>query len=79
LKLLDSGFRRNDKKEGFLTFYESIIVDIRDLWPDIFLDRFKSMGVYGVGKIALALDFARLTFLLKNADSLVAVSEKVGV
>ena len=51
------------------------IVDIRDLWPDIFLDRFKSMGLYGVGKIALALDFARLTFLLKNADSLVAVSK----
>ena len=51
------------------------IVDIRDLWPDIFLDRFRSMGLYGVGKISLALDFARLTFLLKNADSLVAVSK----
>ena len=51
------------------------IVDIRDLWPDIFLGRFKNMGLYGVGKIALALDFARLTFLLKNADSLVAVSK----
>jgi len=51
------------------------IVDIRDLWPDIFLDRFKAMGLYGVGKIALTLDFARLTFLLKNADSLVAVSK----
>ncbi|MBW1614364.1 MAG: hypothetical protein JRJ57_10435 [Deltaproteobacteria bacterium] len=51
------------------------LVDIRDPWPDIFLDRFKSMGLYGVGKIALALDFARLAFLLKNADSLVAVSK----
>ena len=51
------------------------IVDIRDLWPDIFLDRFRNMGLYGVGKIALILDFARLTFLLKNADSLVAVSK----
>jgi glycosyltransferase involved in cell wall biosynthesis len=51
------------------------IVDIRDLWPDIFLDRFKSMGLYGVGKIALAIDFAKLSFLLKNADSLVAVSK----
>lgn len=51
------------------------IVDIRDLWPDIFLDRFKSMGLYCAGKMALALDFARLTFLLKNADSLVAVSK----
>lgn len=53
------------------------IVDIRDLWPDIFLDRFKSMGLYGVGKIALALDFARLTFLLKNADSLVSMSKGI--
>ena len=51
------------------------IIDIRDLWPDIFLDRFKAMGLHGVGKIALSLDFARLTFLLKNADSLVAVSK----
>jgi len=51
------------------------LVDIRDLWPDIFLDRFRSMGLYGVGKAALVLDFARLTFLLKNADSLVAVSK----
>jgi len=53
------------------------IVDIRDLWPDIFLDRFKAMGLYGVGKIALALDFARLTFLLKNADSLVSMSKGI--
>jgi glycosyltransferase involved in cell wall biosynthesis len=51
------------------------IVDIRDLWPDIFLDRFKSIGLYAVGKLVLALDFARLTFLLNNADSLVAVSK----
>lgn len=51
------------------------IVDIRDLWPDIFLDRFRSMGLYSVGKIALALDFALSAFLLKNADSLVAVSK----
>lgn len=53
------------------------IVDIRDLWPDIFLDRFKSMGLCCAGKMALAIDFARLTFLLKNADSLVAVSKGI--
>ena len=50
------------------------LVDIRDLWPDIFLNRFRSMGLYGVGKIALSMDFTRLSFLLKSADSLVAVS-----
>jgi len=49
------------------------LVDVRDLWPDIFLARFKSMGLYGMGKLVLALDFARLSFLLKNAESLVAV------
>lgn len=53
------------------------IVDIRDLWPDIFLDHFKSIGLYGAGKIALALDFARLAFLLKNADSLVSMSKGI--
>ena len=51
------------------------LVDIRDLWPDVFLDRFKSIGLYSAAKVALALDFARLSFLLKNADSLVAVSK----
>jgi glycosyltransferase involved in cell wall biosynthesis len=51
------------------------IIDIRDLWPDIWLDRFRSMGLYGIGKLALSLDFARLKFLLKTADSLVAVSK----
>jgi hypothetical protein len=28
LNLLDSGFRRNDGKENFSTFYESIILNI---------------------------------------------------
>lgn len=51
------------------------VVDIRDLWPDIFLSRCKNTGLYGLGRVALALDFARLTFLLKNADSLVSVSK----
>lgn len=51
------------------------IVDIRDLWPDVFLNRLKKFGLYNFGKISLALDFAKLNFLLKNADSLLAVSK----
>ena len=51
------------------------LVDIRDLWPDIFLDRFRIMGLHGLGRAALALDFRRLNFLLKSADALVAVSK----
>jgi len=53
------------------------IVDIRDLWPDTFLDRFRNIGLYGVGKIALTLDFARLSFLLKSADAFVAMSKGI--
>ena len=53
------------------------IVDIRDLWPDIFLDRFRNIGMYGVVKIALAIDFAKLSFLLKNADALTAMSKGI--
>jgi glycosyltransferase involved in cell wall biosynthesis len=51
------------------------IVDIRDLWPDIFLNRFKKIGLYKIGKIAMILDFLRLNNLLKEAASLTAVSK----
>ena len=53
------------------------VVDIRDLWPDIFLDRFRNIGMYGAGKIVLAIDFAKLSFLLKNADALAAMSKGI--
>jgi len=53
------------------------IVDIRDLWPDIFLDRFRSMGLYGAGKIVLARDFMLLASLLKSADALSAMSNGI--
>ena len=51
------------------------LVDIRDLWPDIFLDRFKKMGMNGLGKMVLARDFKLLASLLKSADGLTAVSK----
>jgi glycosyltransferase involved in cell wall biosynthesis len=51
------------------------IVDILDLWPDIFIDRLKNTGLYSLGKMVLALDFLRLSFLLKNANGLLAVSD----
>jgi len=53
------------------------LVDIRDLWPDTFLDRFRNIGLYGVGKMVLILDFARLSFLLKSADAFVAMSKGI--
>jgi len=50
------------------------IVDIRDLWPDIFLNRIKNLGLYRLGKLVLARDFKLLTALLSRADALAAVS-----
>jgi glycosyltransferase involved in cell wall biosynthesis len=51
-----------------------IIIDIRDLWPDIFLSHLKHPIAKKVGTTALTLDLSRLRYLLKNADALVAVS-----
>ena len=51
------------------------LVDIRDLWPDIFLNYFKNKRLYGLGRIVLAPDFIRLSMLLKKTDALVAVSK----
>ena len=53
------------------------LVDIRDLWPDIFLDRFQNMGLHGLGRIVLARDFMLLASLLKSADALAAMSEGI--
>lgn len=53
------------------------LVDIRDLWPDTFLDRFRNMGLYGLGKIVLARDFMLLASLLKSADALSAMSHGI--
>lgn len=53
----------------------AFLVDIRDLWPDIFLSRFKNMGLHGLGKMLLARDFLLLASLLKSADALMAVSK----
>lgn len=52
-----------------------LLVDIRDLWPDIFLTPFKKLGLYTLGRIALSLDFAKLSSLLQEANSLVAMSQ----
>lgn len=51
-----------------------VIVDIRDLWPDIFIDRLPSR-LKGLGRLVLAQDYARLRYLLTHADSLIAMSK----
>jgi glycosyltransferase involved in cell wall biosynthesis len=52
-----------------------LVVDIRDLWPDTFLGPLQKARLYKLGRIALALDFAKLSYLLQEADSLVAMSQ----
>lgn len=49
-------------------------VDIRDLWPDIFLDRVNMGLFYFCSKAALFNDFHRLGISLASADMLIAVS-----
>jgi len=53
-----------------------IIIDIRDLWPDIFLRFFKKNKIHYIGKILIYFDTYRLYFLLNNATSLVSVSNE---
>jgi len=52
----------------------TLLIDIRDLWPDTFLMRFRRVWFLRLAKILLTLDCRKLGLLLKNADSLVAVS-----
>jgi glycosyltransferase involved in cell wall biosynthesis len=50
------------------------IVDIRDQWPDILLDRFPAWAT-ALGRLLLHDDFRKLKSLTVGADSLVAMSE----
>ncbi|MCX6825672.1 MAG: glycosyltransferase family 4 protein, partial [candidate division Zixibacteria bacterium] len=51
-----------------------ILIDIRDLWPDIFLDQLKRQSLIQLGRLFFAIDFHRLKNLLRRADSIIAVS-----
>ena len=50
-----------------------VIVDIRDLWPDIFLDNLSKYGK-AMGRLLLLNDFRMVKNTMREADSLVAVS-----
>jgi glycosyltransferase involved in cell wall biosynthesis len=52
-----------------------VLVDVRDLWPDIFLARIKNPIFKKLGRLALSSDFSRLQELLTAANGLVAVSK----
>ena len=52
------------------------IVDIRDLWPDVFLEHFRNGKFFHIIKLLLFTDFLRLKYMINNAKSIVAVSEE---
>jgi len=51
-----------------------IIVDIRDPWPDTFIEK-SPRFLRGILKIMLSRDFKRTKYLLQDADCLVAISK----
>jgi glycosyltransferase involved in cell wall biosynthesis len=51
-----------------------VLVDVRDLWPDIFLSPLKNRLLEKISTFALSTDFTRSRTLLEKADALVAVS-----
>jgi glycosyltransferase involved in cell wall biosynthesis len=54
-----------------------IIVDVRDLWPDTFLEFFSGNAGKKIGKIILSQDFFRVRDLLARCDGISAMSKSV--
>ncbi|MFC1504985.1 glycosyltransferase family 4 protein [Thermodesulfobacteriota bacterium] len=52
-----------------------VIIDIRDLWPDIFLKPFKKGFSEIIARMALSIDFKKSFDTMHRADALLAVSE----
>lgn len=52
-----------------------VLVDIRDLWPDIFLEKIHNSSSRKLGRLTLYLEFKRLRSLLREADGITAVSK----
>jgi len=53
-----------------------IVVDVRDLWPDTFLDQIDGR-VRGAVTMLLAGDFRKLRYLLSNATAITAMSKGI--
>ncbi|MFC1815635.1 glycosyltransferase [Thermodesulfobacteriota bacterium] len=54
-----------------------LLVDIQDVWPDIFLDRIVNPVLKRLGRLVLAADFAKVVSLLRKADGLIAMSNGI--
>ncbi len=54
-----------------------VLIDVRDLWPDIFIERFRLRLLRGVSKVVLYRDFWRVRHLLSACDGILAISQGV--
>ncbi len=52
-----------------------VIVDIRDPWPDIFLNPLKKFKMEKLGRIALSYDFYKVSKMLSRTDGLTSTSK----
>lgn len=52
-----------------------IIVDIRDPWPDIFLNPLRKMKLEKMGQLFLSYDFYKVSSMLRRADVLTSTSK----
>lgn len=52
-----------------------IIVDIRDPWPDLFLNPLKKMKLEKLGRLVLSYDFYKVSKMLRRADVLTSTSK----
>jgi len=53
-----------------------IVVDVRDLWPDYFLEHVPRI-LRGLAKVALRGAFRQKQYIIRNADSVVATTEGI--
>ncbi len=54
-----------------------ILIDVRDLWPDIFLDSMPKAIWQKIARLLLAQDFFRIKLLLRQSNGILAMSRGV--
>ncbi len=54
-----------------------VLIDVRDLWPDIFIEPLPFRPFRALGKALLYQDFWRLKYLLKHCSGVLAISQGI--
>lgn len=52
-----------------------ILIDIRDLWPDIFIDELLPKFLHGLARFGLYPLFKQIKFILKNATGIISITQ----